>query len=460
MLRSLSRFIPRARSFSPPAIARPRVVVVGTGWGGSRVARDLDLTRFSLVVVSIRNHVIFTPLLAQTTTGTLEFRTVCESIRKIQPGLANTGNEFYMAVVKDVDVERKVVMAQALDSRGQGKVHNFEVPYDYLVLAHGAKPNIFGTKGIEHCYFLREVTDARAIRSQILNNLSVASLPTTPEIDQRQLLKTVIVGGGPIGTEFAGDLCDFMREDIAAYFPRLKDKVTVTLIEPHQILGSFESRLRDYVTGHLTRQGVEIVKASVQEVTKDHVILHGGRRIDCGLVVWGTGIGPSNLTRALPFDHNSAGRLDVDEFLRVRRNKLPIENVFAVGDCGGLYPGLAAVANQQGKYLARSFNKGTGLGKGGEPFRYRHLGSMTTIGGFKGVADTFTTGPIKGFTAFLMWRAAYFTMIGTLRSRMYMAVNWLGSFVWGRDFTFILDMDHFRKAYAIEKKKSGERVSH
>eukprot|EP00180_Rhodochaete_pulchella_P000375 Plantae.Rhodophyta-Rhodochaete_pulchella.ctg1263.p1 GENE.Plantae.Rhodophyta-Rhodochaete_pulchella.ctg1263~~Plantae.Rhodophyta-Rhodochaete_pulchella.ctg1263.p1 ORF type:complete len:470 (-),score=43.90 Plantae.Rhodophyta-Rhodochaete_pulchella.ctg1263:63-1265(-) len=398
---------------------------------------------------------VFTPLLAQTTTGTLDFRTVCEPIRKLQPALAQDPHEFFLCHVLNIDPSARTIQARAVDPRSGHRLHDFDVPFDYLVLAHGAFPSTFGTPGVaEHCFFLREVSDARGIRTRVLRNLALASLPRVEREERERLMHTVIVGGGPIGTEFAGDLSDFKREDIASYFPKLKELTKVTLIEPNEVLGAFDQSLRNYAARQLERHGVNIVKSVVKRVEADSVVLEDGTVVPCGLVVWGTGVGPSRLTRVLPFDRNERGRLEVDDFLRVRLNGTVLDDVYAIGDCAGKYPALAAVANQQGKYVAARLNGLPGSVSPASPFRYHHLGSLATVGRHRAVIDLSSAPPMSGLMAFILWRSAYFTMLGTMRSKMYTAVNWMSSLMFGRDFTFILESDYFRKAEETTDRNS------
>ena len=199
---------------------RPRVCVIGTGWAGVSVAKYLDMKAVSLTVLSIRNHFVFTPLLPQTCTGTLEFRAVCDPVINIQPALAQSPHFFYNCMVGGVDFKAKKVLCAAADTsygkvRGEKSVQAFEVEYDYLIMAHGARANTLGIPGVEeNAFFLREIYEARAIRRHLLQNILMARLPSTSYEERKRLLSVVVVGGGPTGVEFAADLADFLYQDI------------------------------------------------------------------------------------------------------------------------------------------------------------------------------------------------------------------------------------------------------
>jgi len=438
------------RNVSP----RPTVVVIGTGWAGARCVRDIDPQLCNIAVLSQRNHMVFTPLLPQTCTGTLEFRSICEPIVRVQPALAVEPNVNLRTMVFDVDFESQQVRCMTVGVLGAGDkvpVEPFNFRYDYLVLAHGARANTFNIPGVEeHAFFLREISEARGIRRRLVQNLMTAKLPTTTPAERKRLLHAVVVGGGPTGVEFAGDLADFLRQDLPRVAPNLKDEFRVTLVEANEVLGTFDLSLRNYAAQRLSEINIRLKKAIVAEVTDEAVVLTDGEVLDTGLVVWSTGVGPSSLNKTLACDKTKQGRLAIDDRLRVLRGGRPLDNVFAIGDCAAdpksPLPTLAAVASRQGKHLAGNINKAlrdhTVVMDNLPPFKYEHAGSMASLGQHTALVDLKpTTGfDLKGFKAFLVWRSAYFTMLGSLRSRLYVFVNWMGTLIWGRDITYISEI--------------------
>jgi NADH dehydrogenase len=384
-------------------------------------------------------------------------------------------------MVGGVDFQAKKVLCLSADTsygkdRAEKSLRAFEVKYDYLVLAHGARANTLGIPGVEeNAFFLREIYEARAIRRHLLQNIQLARLPSTSPEEMRRLLSVVVVGGGPTGVEFAGDLADFLYEDINKFGPALRDEFTVTLVEANEVLGSFDHTLASYGANRLKQCGVRIRKGIVKEVREQEVVLTDGDVIPNALVVWSTGVGPAPLTQQLDCDLSKRGRLCVDLKLRVLKNDKPIEGVYAAGDCAAYasstqveaLPTLAAVASRQGKYLANSLNiltkDVTKTAEDVTPFEYKHKGSMATLGRHKALVEIPGQSwfNMKGFRAWLTWRSAYFTMLGNLRCRLYVSANWLGSGFFGRDTTYIADVGEVRmlrklvaSGYAKNKVKS------
>ncbi|KAL2495115.1 Internal alternative NAD(P)H-ubiquinone oxidoreductase A2 [Forsythia ovata] len=404
---------------------KPRVVVLGSGWAACRFLKGLDTKIYDVVCISPRNHMVFTPLLASTCVGTLEFRSVAEPVSRIQTALAKDPNSyFYLASCSGVDTDKHEVYCET------------------------------GVK--EHAFFLREVTHAQEIRKKLLLNLMLSQNPGVSEEEKERLLHCVVIGGGPTGVEFSGELSDFITRDVHQRYAHVKNYIRVTLIEANEILSSFDVGLRQYATKHLTKVGVRLVRGVVKEVHPNKIVLSDGSDVPYGLLVWSTGVGPSEFVRSLNLPKSSGGRIGVDEWLRVPS----IEDVFALGDCAGfleqtgrpVLPALAQVAEREGKFLVELFNS---IGKQnggkalsakdialGEPFVYRHLGSMASVGRYKALVDLRQSKDTKGislagFISWLIWRSAYLTRVLSWRNRFYVAVNWGTTLVFGRDNTRI-----------------------
>lgn len=434
---------------------KPRVVVLGTGWAACRFLKGLDTKVYDVVCISPRNHMVFTPLLASTCVGTLEFRSVAEPVSRIQSALASNPNSyFYLATCSGVDTDKHEVYCETVTNDGSPhKPYRFKVAYDKLVIAAGAEPLTFGIKGVkEHAFFLREVNHAQEIRKKLLLNLMLSENPGISEEEKKRLLHCVVIGGGPTGVEFSGELSDFIMSDVRDRFSHVKDDIKVTLIEANEILSSFDVGLRQYATNHLTKSGVRLMRGVVKEVHPKKITLNDGTDVPYGLLVWSTGVGPSEFVKSLHLPKSAGGRIGVDEWLRVPS----VEDVFALGDCAGfleqtgrpVLPALAQVAERQGKYLVELFNK---IGKQnggkalsaediplGDPFVYKHLGSMATVGRYKALVDLRQSKDAKGislagFLSWLIWRSAYLTRVVSWRNRLYVAVNWATTLVFGRD---------------------------
>ena len=196
------------------AASRARILILGTGWGGNKLARILDKTLFDVRLVSPANHFLFTPLLPSTAVGTLEFRAIQEPVRTI-PGL----QEYYQAKASSLDVEKRVVDCQDLYSK-----QTFSLPFDYLVLACGSKTNTFNTPGVasnegQDVFFLKHLHHARSIRNRVIECFERASNPMLTLQQADALLSFVVVGGGPTSCEFATELKSLLDDDMPTWYP-------------------------------------------------------------------------------------------------------------------------------------------------------------------------------------------------------------------------------------------------
>ncbi|KAL9662757.1 hypothetical protein QQ045_027591 [Rhodiola kirilowii] len=434
---------------------KPRVVVLGTGWAACRFLKGLDTKLYDVVCISPRNHMVFTPLLASTCVGTLEFRSVAEPVSRIQSALArDPGSYFFLASCTGIDPYKHEVYCQTVEDGGlPNHPCLFKVAYDKLIIAAGAEPLTFGIKGVkENAFFLREVNHAQEIRKKLLLNLMLSENPGISEEEKKRLLHCVVIGGGPTGVEFSGELSDFIMKDVQERYTHIKDYIRVTLIEANEILSSFDVGLRQYATYHLTKAGVNFMRGVVKEVHPKKIVLSDGTDVPYGLLVWSTGVGPSEFVKSLNLPKAPGGRIGIDEWMRVPG----VENVFALGDCAGfvektgrpVLPALAQVAEREGKFLVQLLNK-IGAQNGGkassasnielgEPFVYKHLGSMASVGGYKALVDLRQSKDAKGvsmagFVSWLIWRSAYLTRVVSWRNRFYVAVNWATTLVFGRD---------------------------
>lgn len=424
--------------------------------------KGIDTNIYDVVCVSPRNHMVFTPLLASTCVGTLEFRSVAEPVARIQPAVSRSpGSYFYLARCTSIDADSHTVHCETVPNDGKETDNlepwKFTVSYDKLVISSGAEATTFGIHGVkEHAIFLREVHHAQEIRRRLLLNLMLSDVPGISEEEKSRLLHCVVIGGGPTGVEFSGELSDFIIKDVHERYSHVKDYIHVTLIEANEILSSFDVRLRQYATKQLTKSGVHLVRGVVKDVQAQKIILNDGTEVPYGLLVWSTGVGPSSFIKSLEIPKSPGGRIGVDEWLRIPS----VQDMFAIGDCSGfvestgkpVLPALAQVAERQGKYLAALLNRIGKSGGGyancsmdvelGAPFVYKHMGSMATVGRYKALVDLRQSKEGKGvslagFVSWFIWRSAYLTRVISWRNRFYVAINWLTTFVFGRDISRI-----------------------
>ncbi|KAJ4985001.1 hypothetical protein SVAN01_09523 [Stagonosporopsis vannaccii] len=262
-------------------IHRERIVILGSGWAGFTVARQLDSRKYQTVVVSPRSYFAFTPLLASTAVGTLEFRTALEPVRS-----RRTKVDFIQGWADDVDFKNKsLTVEQAVDDPKQGlaltqdrhegeskeeralekqsdveKGKTFDLTYDKLIVTVGCYSQTFGTPGVrEHAFFLKDVGDARKIRNRLLACFEAAALPTTPDELKRQLLNFAVVGGGPTGIEFSAELHDLINEDMARIYPELIKYHKITVYDvAEKVLPMFDEKLARYAMDKFKREGIDI----------------------------------------------------------------------------------------------------------------------------------------------------------------------------------------------------------
>ncbi|XP_070572404.1 probable NADH dehydrogenase [Ptychodera flava] len=419
---ALSRFQTGIRNVSDQG--RQRLVILGTGWGSYSVLKSINKVLYDVIVVSPRNHFLFTPLLASTTVGTLEFRSIIEPIRNT--GFRET-EHFHLSHAIGLDVNKKVLTCQSVIAPD----NVYDIHYDRLVIGVGALPNTFGVPGVEeHAFFLKELNDARRIRNRILDNFELAIQPGVSNKERQQLLNIVIVGGGPTGVEFGAELYDFVKEDIARIYPSEIDDISVTLVEGNKILGNFDQRLQKYAEKKIRqRDKMRLIQSVVTEVYPNGVKLLDGTVLPAGLVVWSTGLSPRDFTKNLDLPKNKQGQFITDAYLRVKGD--PHGCVFALGDCADIenksLPCTAQVAERQGRYLANFLQTVES-----SPFEFKSMGMLAYIGKYEALTDMPGV-KAQGFHSWLLWRSAYLTRLGSWRLRMQVPVDWLKTLLWGRD---------------------------
>ncbi len=409
---------------------KPRLVILGGGFGAYRFALGISCQHYDVTLISPRDHFLFTPLLASTTVGTVELRSIIEPLQQIKPGI-----RFFAASALRIDSNRNVVCCRASDEQGDS---DFEWSYDQVVIAVGAISQTFGVPGVaEHALMLKELRDAQSIRERLLQCVERASLPHVSSEERSRRGHVVVVGGGPTGVEFAGELHDFITQDLRPITPELAPYFQITLCEAsNQILSSFGQSLGEYTLRTFRDRKITVRTSSlIKEVRRSEVVFADGTSFPCGLVVWSTGVGPTPFVHTSPFAKDERGRLLTDPFLRLRGE----ENIYAIGDCAAVeerhYPMTAQLAQQQGRYLAHSFHR-RARGRSTKPFRYVHLGMLAYIGGHKALADTPGI-QWKGFIAWLMWRSIYMTRLVSLKNKVRVLFDWMKASLFGRDTTRI-----------------------
>uniref|UniRef100_A0A7S1TFN5 FAD/NAD(P)-binding domain-containing protein n=1 Tax=Compsopogon caeruleus TaxID=31354 RepID=A0A7S1TFN5_9RHOD len=427
-----------------------KLVILGSGWASYAMIKMVDCSIWDIQVVSPRNYFLFTPLLASSSVGTVEFRSITEPIRQ-----SNERVEYVEAECLYVDPTRKVLTCAPVH-KAERNSRTLEVGYDQLVVAVGAQTGTFGVDGVQqHCHFLRGIDDAHRLRRAIVEIFEKANLDIYPEEQKRKLLSFVIVGGGPTGCEFAGELCDLVRNDLTRFFPLLVNLVSIRLLQSRSsILTEFDASLREQALANFQKSGVNVMSNSkVVRVTKDNIFLRDGAEIPFGLCVWAAGNAPTNIAENLVASipdqaKRRGGRILVDDYLRV----IGLKDVFAIGDCSemasGDLPASAQVAVQQGAYLSRLLNKlardkessNIRSGSSARPFRFLSLGFLAYIGNNRALAQIKLHNrqlKLAGRFAFLLWRLVYLSKQVSTRNRVLVLADWLKTLFFGRDISQI-----------------------
>ncbi|KAI1174251.1 pyridine nucleotide-disulfide oxidoreductase-domain-containing protein [Nemania sp. FL0916] len=475
---------------------KKRVVILGSGWAGYAFARTLDPSKYERIMVSPRSYFVFTPLVAGTAVGTLEFRAVIESVRKLHL------DHYHQGWADNIDFGRKLVRVEANTSddltsrttttttttREKGSV--FDVPYDKLVIAVGAYSQTFGIQGVkEHAHFLRDVGDARKIRMKILQCFEKASLPVTTDAERRKLLHFAVVGGGPTGIEFAAELHDLVRDDLRRIYPDLVARfvrITVYDVAPKvlpMVLPMFDQKLAQYAMDVFKRERIAVkTEHHLTRIRPDDDCTgclklrfkeYGDEEeIGAGIVVWSTGLMQNPLIQKLATaevteslsssteevmssaamrlqSDEKTGGLVTDSHLRVmtvphsqgapggadQKNSTSIlPDVYTIGDC-------AVVAGQRYPATAQvASQQATYLAKqinkdgdaNAKPFRFRNWGVMTYLGGWRAIHQS-SADELTGRAAWFLWRTAYLTKSMSIRNKIMVPVYWAISFLFGRD---------------------------
>lgn len=319
---------------------KPKLVVLGTGWGSVALLKELRPEDYHVTVVSPSNHFLFTPMLPSATVGTLELRSLVEPVRRI---VSRVHGHFLKGTAQDVEFSEKLIEVSAKNSLGQEE--SFYLPYDKLVIGVGSTTNPHGVKGLENCHMLKDINDARMIRNHVIQNLETACLPTTPDDERRRLLSFVVSGGGPTGVEFAAELFDMLNEDLCKYYPKLlRNEISVHVIQSRShILNTYDEALSRFAEARFAHDQVDILTNSrVKEVQPDRIIFTQKdeegkvitKEIPMGFCLWSTGVSQNpicvTLAKKLGDQQNNRHALITDSHLRL--TGAPLGDVYCIGD--------------------------------------------------------------------------------------------------------------------------------
>lgn len=401
-------------------MARPRVVIIGAGFGGLECAKKLAGKPVDALVIDRHNYHLFTPLLYQVASSLLNPSDIAQPVRAIFRGKRNV--RFLQGEVTGIDPIGKIVrLADGSEER-----------YDRLVIAAGSTTNFFGVQGAEDgALGLKDLSEALELRNHILGSLERAARSEDPS-ERRKLLTFVVVGGGPTGVEYAGALSELLKLVVPREYPELEGaSPRIVLLEAlPEILNAFPRKLGSSARGELGRKGVEVRTGTRVMSVRDGVVeLSTAEAIEAGTLVWAAGVRPAELGEALRAPKSRSGRIEVDEFLRVKS----LDGVYAIGDVasfvqdGREVPMLSAPAMQEGRVAARNVLHDL-AGEPLEPFHYRDKGSMATIGRNDAVAQLGRL-QLTGFIGWVVWLWVHLYYLIGFRNRLAVLIGWGWNYV-------------------------------
>ncbi|CAX42856.1 mitochondrial external NADH-ubiquinone oxidoreductase precursor, putative [Candida dubliniensis CD36] len=477
----------------PNGEKKKTLVILGSGWGAISLLKNLDTTLYNVVIVSPRNYFLFTPLLPSVPTGTVELRSIIEPVRSVTRRCP--GQVIYLEAeatsINPKTNELTIKQSTTVVSGHSGKDTSSSkstvaeytgveeitttLNYDYLVVGVGAQPSTFGIPGVaENSTFLKEVSDASAIRRKLMDVIEAANILPEDDPERKRLLSIVVCGGGPTGVEAAGEIQDYIDQDLKKWVPEVADELKVSLVEAlPNVLNTFNKKLIEYTKEVFKDTNINLMTNTMIKKVNDKSLIANHKNPDgstetieipYGLLIWATGNAPRNFTRDLiskvDEQKNARRGLLVDERLKVDGT----DNIFALGDCTFTkYPPTAQVAFQEGEYLANYFDKLHAveslkytianptpkdnveklsrklarLEKNLPHFIYNYQGSLAYIGSEKAVADLvwgdWSNISSGGSFTFLFWRSAYIYMCLSVKNQVLVVLDWAKVYFFGRD---------------------------
>ena len=404
-------------SLNIPATTKPRVVIIGGGFGGMNLAKSLRNTDVQVVLFDKQNYNGFWPLLYQVATAGLEPDAIAEPFRKMFDGFEDF--HYRMVRVSKIDPATKTVSTLIGD-----------LTYDYLVIASGSKSNYFGNEQIKKYSFpLKTVPEALNVRSQFLQCFEQASVTTDPA-ERDSLLTFVIAGAGPTGVEMAGSLAEMRKHVLPADYPGLDfSRMCIYIVEGlGKVLPPMSDEAGKKAQRYLEDLGV-IVKLNtlVEAYDGETVTFKGGEQIRTQTLVWGAGV-TGAMIDGIPAESTERGRILVDPINCIQG----LTDVFAIGDIAFMklddypkgHPGVAQPAIQQGVHLAKNIRRML-RNEPTEPFKYFDKGSLAIVGRSRAVADLPGNIHLGGFIAWMAWLFVHIWYLVGFRSKLVVFSNWM-----------------------------------
>lgn len=398
---------------------RKKVIVVGGGFAGIQLVRNLREKYFDVLLIDKLNHHQFQPLFYQVATSQLEPSSISFPLRKIFQQRKNT----------------QIRMAEVLEVKpNENKIHTSigDFDYDMLILATGCKTNFYGNEALmKHAYGLKTTYDAIKVRNAILQ--SFEDLLSVDESEKEYLLNIVIVGAGPTGVELAGSFAEIKKNILPKDFPHINfDNLRIILLEGSgNTLNKMSDSAKQASKMYLTELGVEInTNVVVKEYDGKTAVVSNGQKIKSKNVIWTAGVTGNVVTGLDLVKPVANGRIPV-----TRHNLIHgYTNVYAIGDIAYMetplypqgHPQVANVAINQAKNLAKNLNASL-FDKPFAQYEYKDLGSMATIGKHKAVVDLPFL-KFKGYIAWFVWMFLHLMLILSVKNKLIIFINWAWSY--------------------------------
>jgi NADH:ubiquinone reductase (H+-translocating) len=438
-----------------PIAARKRIVILGGGFAGAYTALYLEkrlagVPDIEVLLLSKENFVLFTPMLHEVAGSDVSVTDIVQPLRKM---LRHT--RILIVDIQAIDLAKKQVRVLH-ESSGR----TFDVTYDQVVLAVGAVTNFYRTPGLEeHALTMKTLGDAILVRNRAIELLDVAD-NLADETIRKSVLTVVVAGGGFAGVETAGAVNDLIRETMKLY-PELKeDMLRVVIVDPGEVLlPELSESLGRYTEKQLRRRGVEVrMKTKVNGYDGHEVVLSDGTKIAARTLIWTAGITPPPLLSSLPC-RLERGRVVANDCLQVP----DWPGVWALGDCafvpdplnpGKFYPPTAQHAVRQAAVLASNI-AGAMRGEAPQPFKFKILGLLATIGRRTGVAEILGV-RFSGIIAWWLWRGIYLSKLPGLQKKVRVAIDWTLDLIFSKD---IVELPTLRSPTISAVEESAARTT-
>ena len=400
------------------------IVVIGGGFAGINLARELgDTSGVVVTLVDRNNYNFFSPLLYQVATGVLDISSICIPFRTLFKKKENL--RFRLGELLEINIkENRVVLSTG------------ELQYDYLVIATGTKSNFFGMENIEkNALSMKTVDEAIVLRNFLIGQAERYTY-VKEEDERRKMRNIVISGAGPTGVEVAGMIAEMKNNILSTIYPELDGrKLNIYLVDGGPtVLSTMQEKSQKYSKESLEKMGVHVkLNKMVSDYKGDTVFFKDGDIIETKTLIWTSGVIAAKINGLQEECYDKGNRLQVDHINKVANT----ENIFAVGD-GCIqktdpnypegHPQLGSVAMQQGKAIAKNLiaivkNKKV------KPFKYLDKGTMAIIGRSKAVADlSFPKTTLTGWLAWMAWSLIHLVLLANYRNQFRTLSNWAGAY--------------------------------